>query len=265
MWRALICLFLTLAPAMGSQAVAAPPTWADWVGDYRGALTWRQCTAPGEARATLAIDAVDGAVRIDLAPAGAALRALTLTAEDGVWIAQDGDVSVRVARKQPNTIELAVTYESGCTVRGKLARTSTGVPACDRMVAWSRIAAACTKTAARDDLPAKRTWKAADAPRCAARADTLAHAMIEVGCAPHPDPEIAHRARACRALVDATQKLARCGRVPPAIQQRLAQTASALSAAAESAERATLPYVEQQCTDARAEVAGTAVQFQCQL
>ena len=157
MRRTLIaCLFLT-----SSQAVAAPSTWADWVGDYRGSLSWRQCTAPGERTATLALDAIDGALRIDLAPAGAALRALSLTAEDEVWVGQDGDVSVRVART-PNAIDVAVTYESGCTMRGKLARATTGVPACDRLLAWSRIEAACTKTAAKlEDATAlaKLKWK----------------------------------------------------------------------------------------------------------
>ena len=262
MWRWLIGLILT-----GSQAVAAP-TWADWVGDYRGALTWRQCTAPGEASTTITIAAIDGAMTIDLAPAGAALRALSLTAEDTTWIAQDGDVSVRVARTHANTIDVAVTYESGCTMRGRLKRASSRVPACDRLIAWSRIEAACTKTNERiEDAQALRVlrWKPRDAARCSARADKLAVAMIDAGCAPHPDPEIAHRSRECRALVEVTQKLVRCGRVPREIAQRLTTTASALSSAAQTAEPATHPYVEQQCRTARVEVSGTAVQFQCQL
>jgi hypothetical protein len=251
-----------------SQAVASPPTWADWVGDFRGSLTWRRCTAPGEPTATLAFDAIDGATRIDLAPAGAALRALSLTPEDEAWVAQDGDVQLRVSRNKPNTIDVAIDYESGCTVRGRLARKTSGVPACDRLLGWSRIETACTKTSTKLEdhaALARHAWKKTDAARCSTRADKLALAMVDAGCAPHPDPNIGHRAVQCRALVELTQKLGRCGRVPREIQQRLTNTASALSSASQSAEPATLPYVEQQCKDARAEVSGTAVQFQCQL
>ena len=255
------CLLLA-----SGQAVASP--WADWVGDYRGALTWRQCTAPGQKTATVSFDAVDGATRLDLAPAGAALRALSLTQEDAAWVAQDGDVSVRVSKPKPNTIELAIDYESGCTVRGRLARATTGVPACDRLLAWSRIESRCTKASSKLEdgaALAKLKWKKTDAARCTARAEKLALAMIDVGCAPHPDPDIGRRAALCRALVETTAKLSRCGRVPREVMQRLSNIAGALSSASQSAEPATLPYVEQQCKDARTDVAATAVQFQCQL
>lgn len=249
-------------------AAAAPPTWADWVGDYQGALTWKQCTAPGERRARLPIDAADGAVAIDLAPAGAALRRLSLVREDGAWVAQDGDLHVRVTRPRANTIDLAIAYDSGCTARGRFTRASTGVPACDALVAWTRIEARCTKTSARREDAAAiagTRWKRRDAGRCAARAEALALAMVDAGCAPHPDPDLGVRAIACRSLADATARVARCGRVPREIVQRLTGVAQALTAAAQTAAPATLPYVEQQCRDARADVTGTAVQFGCGL
>ena len=251
-----------------TRAVASPKTWSDWVGEFRGALTWRQCTAAGERTASVSFDAVDGATRIDLAAFGAALRLYTLQQNAAGWDAQDGDLSIRVTQNKPGTIDLAIDYESGCTARGRLTRATSGVPACDRMLGWSRIEAACTKAATKlEDVAvlAKAKWKKSDAARCVARAEKLELAMIDVGCAPHPDPEIALRAVECRSLADATQKLARCARVPREIMQRLSGKASALSAAAQTAERATLPYVEQQCKDARAELSGTAVQFQCQL
>lgn len=255
------CLLLA-----SSHAVAAPKPWADWVGDFRGSLVWRQCTAAGEPAATVAIDAVDGAMRVDLIPLGAALRIYSLQQDAAGWAAQDGDLSIRITQAKPRTIELAIAYESGCTARGRLTRATTGVPACDRLLAWSRIEQRCTKASAKvEDALVKTKWKKSDAARCDARADKLEHAMIDVGCAPHPDPQIGTRAIECRSLADATQKLARCGRVPPEIMQRLSAKASALSSAAQTAESATLPYVEQQCKDARAEVSGTAVQFQCQM
>ena len=264
--REILIACLLLASSQAVAGPSTPGTWADWVGEYSGSVAWRRCTAAGEKSATVTFEAVDGTMRIDLASLGAALRTMSLTHEDEVWVAQDGDLRVRVARKKPNRIDLAIDYDSGCTARGQLVRPSTGVPACDALIAWARIEQACTKvtTKLEGDL-AKQKWKRSDAAACSARTDKLAHAMIDAGCAPHPDPQIAHRAPACRTLAQSTQKLARCGRVPREIMQNLSGRASALSSAAQSAERATLQYVEQQCKDARTEVVGTAAQFQCQL
>lgn len=259
MRRSAIAAVLAATPA-----IAAPRTWDAWVGDYRGTLVWRQCTAPGEKVVAIAIDAVDGAIAVDLTSAGAALRRVSLQQDAAAYVAQDGDLSVTVAQNKPNTIDLVIAYDSGCTARGQLARARTGVPACDALVGWTRIANACTKAAIASE-PIAIAWKKSDAPRCTARADRLALAMIDAGCAPHPDPQIGTRAPTCRALADATAKLARCGRVPREIMQRLSTNASALVAAAQTAEASTRAFVEQQCKDARTEIAGTAVQFQCHL
>lgn len=238
------------------------------VGDYRGALVWRQCTAPGEKVVRVAVDVVNGVMTIDLTPVGAALRIFSLQQDAAAWSAQDGDLSVQVSQNKANTVDLAIRYDSGCTARGRLVRGSTAVAACDALIGWSRIEATCSK--AGDKLEdaaalAAATWKKSDAARCTARADKLARAMVDAGCVPHPDPMIGVRAVQCRSLADATAKLARCGRVPREIMQRLSSNADALVAASQTAERATLPFVERQCQDARAALAGTAVQFQCQL
>ncbi len=262
MRKALIAGWLLVA----TPAIA--DTWADWVGDYHGKLTWDHCTAAGAREPTIPIDAVDGAMRIDLAPAGAALHALPLTTEDRAWVAQDGDLRVRVTHERPSSIDLVIDYDSGCRASGHLVRVSSGVAACDALVAWSRIEHACTKTTARLEDPtalAKRRWKPADATSCRARADRLAVAMIDAGCAPHPDPEIGTRAVACRALVDATAKLQRCGRLAPESARALADTATGLLSAAQTAEPATLPYVERQCKDLRAKLVTIAAQARCQL
>jgi hypothetical protein len=59
--------------------------------------------------------------------------------------------------------------------------------------------------------------------------------------------------------------VARCKRLPPDLEAALAQTAYSLRAAAETAERATLGVVEQQCRDAKATLAVIATRFQCPL
>ena len=66
-----------LALAVALPARNAPPpaatTPADWIGDWAGKLRWNGCTVDGEPAASIALDAVAGAVAIDLAPAGGAL------------------------------------------------------------------------------------------------------------------------------------------------------------------------------------------------
>jgi hypothetical protein len=192
---------------------------------------------------------------------------MTLVEDDGGgWSARQGDVAVRVTRPRAHAIRLAVELASGCTVRGTLVRATTRVAACDRLLGWTRIAARCTKPGApRDAITAPRTtrWRKADAARCEARADTLALALVDAGCAPHPDPAIGVRAAACRAVVEATGRLGRCGRVPAELARRLDGTARALAAAAQSADAGTLGVVERQCRDAAADVASVATRFGC--
>lgn len=92
---------------------------------------------------------------------------------------------------------------------------------------------------------------------------TLERALVDVGCAPHPDPQIGVRARACLELVQATDQLARCGRVPPMFLDPLVAQARALAAAAQTAEQVTLPYVERQCRDEAVTALALATKFQC--
>jgi hypothetical protein len=265
--------------ALGSVAAGAPggaarpAPWADWVGDYSGKVAWRGCTAPGAASAAIAVDAVDGVMSIDLAPLGGGLRAMSLVEEEGGWTGQQGDVKVRIARaKAAGAIELAVELDSGCTVRGPLARAGTGVVACDRLAGWSRIEARCGKLAQQGKKPledaaliAKTKWRAADGEKCTARAARLELALIDAGCAPHPDPAIGARAPECLRLVDATARAVRCKTMPPALEAELSRTAHSLHAASQTAEPAALGVVEQQCRDAKAALAAIATRFQCPL
>src|SRR5258706_15414097 len=121
-------VLVLLAAASGALAgpSAQPATWAEWVGDWQGKLKWSSCSAEGDERASLALDAVDGAVALDLAPAGAALASMQLVEDNGGWIGQQGDVTVRVRHAKPETLELAVDLDSGCQVRATLTRDSVG-------------------------------------------------------------------------------------------------------------------------------------------
>src|SRR5512138_2500128 len=262
------------AACLAGSALAAPapkpaPTWADWVGDYSGTRGWTGCSAPGAKTAAISVDAIDGALTVDLAKAGGGLRALPLVEEDTAWTAQQGDISARLGRPSPNTLALTVELESGCRVTAQLKRATTKLDACDRLVAWTRVEARCTKL---HDAPledpaaiARTSWKAGDADRCQLRAANVELELVDAGCAPHPDPLIGVRAADCLALAATADKLHRCGNVPPQLKAYLVNSAHGLAAAAQTADKGTLPVVEAQCRDAKTLLIGAATKFSCLL
>lgn len=268
---------LAASRLLGAAPDPRPPTstWADWAGGYTGTLTWSGCTAAGARTPTLALDFLDGVATIDLAPAHPGMRALTLVADEGDkvgWSARQGDVAVTIAaarqngRPVSNTLELAIDLDSGCTVRGRLTRKATGVAACDRLLGWARIDARCTKQPAPTEDLARllaTIWKPADAARCTARAATLERSLIDIGCAPHPDPKIGVRSPDCLELSQVASRISRCSSVLPQIKDLAVATAHAVVSASQTAEKATLPYVEQQCRDTRAELIAIATKFGC--
>jgi hypothetical protein len=265
-----------LASPKPAPVVAPSTTWADWVGDWQGKLTWTGCAAPGEASATLPVEAVDGAVAIDLGPAGGALRELTL-AEDGAgWLGQQGDVAVRLALGKRGTLELAVDLDSGCRVRGALRRATVGIAACDQLAAWARIESRCTKlsrpaleNAAR--LARQRaTWieargdaRAKLATQCEARSAKVALELVDAGCAPNPDPAIGLRGAECQAMRRSAARLGKCASVPADMREAIGREVVVLLAAAQGADRASLPVVEGECRRARERIAALAQHVGC--
>lgn len=264
---------------VAAAAVAKPaetPRWGDWVGDYSGKLAWTSCTVEGAGSATLAFDAADGQVAIDLAPAGASLEPVTLLEDDTGWTGRNGDVAVHVARPKPDTVDLAVDLDSGCQVRGTLRRASTGIAACDRLAGWARIEQRCTKLTkpALEHLSRlahqRATWLAAKGDtrgklgaQCDARAQKVELELIDAGCAPNPDPAIGLRGGECAALRASASKLSRCRNLPPDVDAALEQEASGLVSAAQSADSAVLHEVEAECRALRARIVAASQQSGC--
>src|SRR5262249_13290323 len=252
-----------------AAASRAPVTWADWVGDWSGKLRWAGCTTNGSATAKLAIDATDGAMAIDLAPAGAALGAFGLIENELGFSAQHADVAVVLTRK--SGVELEVRFDSGCTMRASLSRPTTGIAACDRLDAWARIESKCGKLTAkpledpkllakeRDGwLKARGDARAKLGEQCTARAARVALELTDAGCAPHPDPLIGVRAKDGLAPVAAAAQLARCGSAPPDLTSTISSGAAQLAGAAQTADAASLPIVERECRDAHQRVVAVA-------
>ena len=265
--RSLVIVAALVVPAM---AIAGPPrqgTWGDWVGNYEGKLAWRGCSAPGERAATISLSATDGAMAIDLAPAHAGLRVVSLVADDTGFGAQQGDLTVALSRPADNTLGLAVELASGCTLRATLRRRSTKVPACDRLIGWARVEAACGKlgdgpTEDLAKLVATR-WRASDRASCGLRAERLERALVGAGCAPLPDPLVGVRSPDCLELQVRAGRLDRCASVPPNVKSVGVRSAAALVSAAQTAEPAERAIVEAQCRDLTADLAATGARFRC--
>ena len=242
---------------LAGSARAAP--WTEWVGDYKGAMTWRGCTAPGATSTTLALDATDGVLAIDLSPAKGGLRAMTLVEdEDGTLAAQDGDVQLAI-RPRPDGIDLVLALTSGCSIRGRLVRVRDKVAACDRLATLARIAQRCTKAEVAVP-PLAKAWKVKDAPVCRAKADPLEAALVDAGCLPAAAPVIV--GAQCRQVADEAAKLLRCPSLPP----QLAATTEQLRAMARgSADPAQRDVAELACRRTHAVLAELAMQARCPL
>jgi hypothetical protein len=270
---------LALGTAMAAPAPASPVVvpWADWVGDWTGKLTWSSCSAEGAARATISVEAIDGAVSVDLSRAGSALGELSLVPAPTAWTGQQGDVTVHLQRStKSGGLELAVDLDSGCTVRASLTRTSTGIPACDRLSGWAHVESRCTKlTRPPLENPSRlakqrEQWHAAKgeartklAAQCTTRAAKLETALIAAGCAPDPDPEIGLRGAECQALRSASARLGRCGNVPGDLRAALERQVVVLVAASQGADKAALPVVEAECRQARDRLLAVSKQAGC--
>jgi hypothetical protein len=266
--------------ALADPAPPAPqrPTWADWVGDWDGKLKWQSCSADGEEKPTLSVDATDGVLSLDLRNAGSALPALTLLEDTTGWSGQQGDVTAHVKRPKANTLELTVDLESGCQITGTLARPSIGIASCDRLSAWARIESQCTKLtkpplenptrlARQREQWAKAKGEARTklSAQCTARGAKVEAALVDAGCAPHADPAIGLRGAECQALRSTSARIVRCGNVPFDLREAFEREVVVLVAASQGADKAALPVVETECRQARDRMVTIAKQAGCPL
>jgi hypothetical protein len=274
--RVVVTLILAVASGAVATPAAQPTTWADWVGDWDGKLKWTSCSADGAEHASVPLDAYDGAVSVDLSPAGAALAQMSLVESKGGWAGQQGDVSVRVTRGKSDKLELAIDLDSGCQVRGTLTRASVGIAACDRLAAWARIESHCTKlsrppleNAAR--LARQRAeWRKARgadrnklAAQCTARSAKVEQELIDSGCAPHPDPAIGMLGGECQALRGIAGRVNRCSSLPSDMRDAYAREVLVLLAAAQGADKTAQPVVEAECRRERDKLSAIAQQVGC--
>jgi hypothetical protein len=273
-WVPLASLLIGLAVVHAEPAAVAPrSSWASWVGDWQGKLRWTGCTVDGEPAASIAIDAIDSVVTIDLSAAGGALGSVPLApdlASDG-WSGRAGDVAVHLARSSA-TLELAVELESGCAVHGSLRRQSVGIAACDDLEGWARIETRCTRLVKPplENLARvahqRAEWSKAStemrgkvAAQCKARSSKVEAELVGAHCVPG-DGEQPARFPECGALRLAAAKIAHCQALPFDVATSLAHDANALADATAGidAQSSSRDVLEKQCRAMREQLALSA-------
>jgi hypothetical protein len=267
-----------VATAAVARAAPAPAlTWADWVGDWDGKLKWSGCSIDGEPSANISLDAIDGAIAIDLTPAGGALGPIALVEDNNGWLGQKGDVTVKLAHPK-DQLELSVELESGCAMHATLKRASVGIATCDQLDGWARIEEHCTKLAKprlesfarlvkqrNEWTKARGEERTTLATQCKARAAKVESELAEAGCAVDPNP-VAMRGPECQALRQTAAKLSRCGTLPFDLATQLAHDANQLASAIAGAETETsVKIVEKQCKQMRDQITTAAQQAGCSI
>ena len=271
---------VAIVAALGTAALARPEpgsraVWADWVGDWHGQLRWTSCVLEGEPEATLPVDAVDGKVTIDLAPAGMGFGSISLAEDDRGWIGRRDDITVHLVPRPPG-LELAIELRSGCEVHARLIRSTVGIAACDRLAGWARIEQRCTRLGRPPlEQPARlvqqqASWRGARADRrgelaaqCDARAGKVEAELVDAGCAPNPDPAIGLRGAECAAMRQVAGRIARCTRLPEDVRALFARDAGDLADAARKADPARLPAYDLQCRRLREQLVAEAAHASC--
>jgi hypothetical protein len=276
MRRAVLAVSLAaFSGALAAPAAQAPLTWADWVGDWSGKLTWSGCAVDETKRVSIPLDAVDGSISIDLTSAGGALGTMNLVEDASAFRAKQGDISLEVKRTA-TALELAVDLDSGCQLRGTLSRTTVGIPECDRLAAWARIEHECTKLS-RPPLEnptrlarQRAEWTKAGgesrtklAAQCTKRAARVQAELVDIGCAPNPDPNIGMRGAECQALRGVSARVQRCSNVPFDVRTSLEREVVVLLAAVQGADQASIPVVDTECKRAREKLFAIAQQASC--
>ena len=276
MRRAAFAVTLALASgALAAPAAQPPLTWADWVGDWTGKVTWKGCAIDEDKRVSIPLDATDGSIAIDLSSAGGSLGTMGLAEDGGGFAAKQADIALRLARTDKG-LELAVDLDSGCQLRGTLTRASVGIAACDQLAAWSRIEQSCTKLS-RPPLEnphrlarQRAEWSKAKgdardrlAAKCATRASRVQAELVDVGCAPNPDPSIGMRGAECQALRGVSARVQRCSSVPFDVRTNLEREVVVLLAAMQGADQASIPVVDAECKREREKVFAIAQQAGC--
>ncbi len=275
--RSWLVAVVAVVALVAAPAAASPLEPADLVGTWRGTARWTGCSVAGHAAVALPIAWRDGTYVIDLAPARDDLGEILLAPDGDGFTGHRDDLQVRFAPRGAPTLTL--TSSADCTARLALTRASSGIAACDRVVALAAIEATCPAAgdprAARQAAVASRaaSWsrlrgarQRAAAAACTTEADGLADALTVAGCLPQATTGPV-TVPACDAYLAALPRYARCPGVTASARRVLDDGARRMmrSLAAAAGAPAALERAGQVCEDAITALRFAAHALRCPL
>lgn len=192
----------------------------DWVGTWSGPATWKDCSVQGADTLDVAITWRDGTLWLDGAALYDGLGEIAPDVhDDGSLGYDDDDLAISVKRTKKKGVVLTLTTAAQCTMTAKIARATTGIGACDGLVALAAAATSCQVALDDDPTADVETWRGltgakrrAAATQCTARATTLKATLVADDCVP-PDHDPAGSAQ-CRAAWQQVSRIDRCEQVP---------------------------------------------------
>jgi hypothetical protein len=217
-----------------ARARADEPKPEDTVGTWRGKAAWKGCTVTGGPQSTVEVTWKDGFFHAALAGVRDDLGDVTLSPQaDGTTTGADHDL--KVTFKPGATGRMTLASDGGCTATVTLARDTSGVAGCDRLLALADVESTCDaagearaehltlargKLAGWKKLRGKARKTASDA--CSKDADALASSLVQQGCLPGAGG-VCTGVPECDAYVAILQRYAQCGALPVEAKQSLQQ------------------------------------------
>jgi hypothetical protein len=207
----------------------------DWVGVWRGAATWTDCTAPGPDELAIALRWQDLAPVIDGAAIFDGLGELWPEIdEDGVMTATSNDVTIALRPGKRGKVTIKLTTASQCKMIAKLTRDGTGIAACDDVIALASVASSCGDVTVAEEPSAHAsaagalTGKAKKraAAQCKDDAAELRARLVAAECLPVAnDPSLSP---ACEPTWRLVARIGRCDRLPVETKQMALEGAAQL-------------------------------------
>ena len=205
------------------------------VGRYDGRWTWTDCAVPGEARAPVELDYVDGRWRVDLTAVHPGASAGDLVDTGPALTRLDAGVAITLIATGAGRLGATIALPSGCSGRAALTREPLAVAACADLAGHLRVHAACPKASVLVGDPAALLTDASAEAKgigatCQRAPATQRRAHIDDACVPLPVAERPIDVPACQALLAVAGAARACAAMPPAAREALAGVAYAVGA-----------------------------------
>jgi hypothetical protein len=210
-------------PAVAVDDGAGPVDPVAVAGRYKTKLLWSGCDPAGAKTPVVSLAPIDGRLELDLGPARDGLSAIVVAGDSRSLTGTMSDVTATLAFGAKSA-ELSIELTSGCRARGTAKRETTGIAACDELVALARVEDGCGAIAPANRLEdvtavdaeatswakAKGAKKKSTDAACSVRVAALRPALTDAACLAVPAEDTPTLLPECRDLAASIAKLSQC-------------------------------------------------------